>query len=76
MEFVPYVWRNESEPCRFIPLTEAGETVNHFYRCGTQMELEEALARWLRNQISRIERQQAQRKEPSAAQEKEFTKLG
>jgi hypothetical protein len=31
--------------------TEAGESVDYFYRSGTQMELEEALACWLRKQI-------------------------
>ena len=54
MEFVPPQFRGESAPCRFIRLTEAGETVDHFYRSGTQMELEEALACWLRKQIQRM----------------------
>jgi hypothetical protein len=42
----------------FIPLNENGETIDYFYRCGTQLEMEEALAGWLRSQITRIERQQ------------------
>jgi hypothetical protein len=54
MEFVPLQFRGESAPCRFIPLTEAGETVDHFYRSGTQMELEGALACWLRKEIQRM----------------------
>ena len=58
MEFVPLQFRRESAPCRFIPLTEAGETVDHFYRSGTQMELEGALACWLRKQIERMARHQ------------------
>jgi hypothetical protein len=49
MKFVPPQFQAESAPCRFIPLTEAGETVDHL--SGTQMELEEALACWLRKQI-------------------------
>jgi hypothetical protein len=57
MKFVPDESQNENFPCRFIPLTEAGETIDYFYRCGTQLEMEEALAGWLRNQITRIEQQ-------------------
>ncbi len=58
MEFVPPQFRGESAPCRFIPLTEDGETVEHFYRSGSQIELEEALACWLRKQIERMTKQQ------------------
>src|SRR5258708_35323199 len=57
MKFVPDELQNENFPCRFIPLNEAGETIDYFYRCGTQLEMEEALAAWLRNQITRIEQQ-------------------
>lgn len=59
MQFVPGGRRNEGVPCRFIPLTGKGETTDDFYNCGTQRELEEALAGWLRSQISRIEAQRA-----------------
>jgi hypothetical protein len=55
MKFVPGELQNENFPCRFIPLNEKGETIDSFYRCGTQLELEEALAGWLRNQIAQIE---------------------
>jgi hypothetical protein len=54
MKFVPARDRNEVAPCRFIPLTAAGETVDDFYRCGIQIELEEALACWLRKQIAQM----------------------
>jgi hypothetical protein len=54
MEFVPPQFRGESAPCRFIPLTEAGETVDYFYGAGTQIELEEALACWLHKQIEQM----------------------
>lgn len=43
MKFVPEEQRNQNSPCRFIPLTEKRETIEHFYRYGTQIELEEAL---------------------------------
>jgi hypothetical protein len=51
-------YRGQVSPCRSIPLTDKGETIDYFYRRGTQLELlkvEEALAGWLRKQISRIE---------------------
>jgi hypothetical protein len=56
MSFVPAELQSESSPCRFIPLNEKGETIDYFYSCGTQLELEEALAGWLRSQITRIEK--------------------
>jgi hypothetical protein len=58
MRFVPRELRDQVSPCRYIPLTDKGETIDYFYGCGTQLELlklEEALAGWLRKQISRIE---------------------
>ena len=66
MAFVPYQFQGESAPCRFIALTEAGETVDHFYQSGTQMELEEALACWLRKQIERMRKQQANANPPGS----------
>jgi hypothetical protein len=59
MKFVPPQFREESAPCRFIPLTEGGETADYFYRAGTQMELEQALACWLHKQIDDLARRQA-----------------
>jgi hypothetical protein len=58
MRFVSRELRGEVSPCRHIPLTDKGETIDYFYRRGTQLQLlklEEALAGWLRKQISRIE---------------------
>jgi hypothetical protein len=57
MSFVPSELRDQVSPCRLIPLTDKGETIDYFYRCGTQLELEEAVASWLRKQISQIEQQ-------------------
>ena len=62
MDFVPEAQRQRNAPCRFIPLTEKGETLDDFYRRGTQLQLEEALGKWLRAQISRIE----QEREPAS----------
>jgi hypothetical protein len=56
-QFVPQGQRKESIPCRFIPLTKDGQTVEDLYRTGNQIEMEEALAGWLRSQIEKIERE-------------------
>ena len=73
--FVPLELRGESSPCRFIPLDEKGQTIEYFYRCGTQLELEEALAGWLRAKIARIERQIANSTDPLLEERVEFSKL-
>jgi hypothetical protein len=57
MKFVPAELRDQVSPCRLIPITDKGETIDYFYRCGTQPELEEALAHWLRKQVSHLEAQ-------------------
>jgi hypothetical protein len=36
-------------------LTSRGETVNSFYECGTEEELETALGEWLRRTIREME---------------------
>jgi len=58
-QFVPEDRRSENVPCRFITLTEQGQTVDDFYRTGSQREMEEALAKWLRTQIEKLERERA-----------------
>lgn len=59
MQLVPAGRRSEKIPCRHIPLNAEGETLDSFYRCGTQMELEDALRTWLRATIQRLERERA-----------------
>jgi len=61
MKFVPGDLQSENSPCRFIPLNKAGQTIDYFYRYGTQIELEEAVAGWLRTQIASLEQQLATR---------------
>ena len=56
-QFVPQGQREQSVPCRFIPLTKDGQTVDDLYRTGNQIEMEQALANWLRVQIERNERE-------------------
>jgi hypothetical protein len=58
MQFVPAAQQGERVPCRFIPLTEEGKTIDHFYRSGTQQELEAALESWLQKQIQRLKQMQ------------------
>jgi hypothetical protein len=60
MQLVPEDFRSEKIPCRHIPLSERGETVDSFYRTGTQEELEVAVAQWLRTTIARLEREKAE----------------
>ncbi len=62
MQLVPPERRSEKIPCRHIPLNEAGETVDSFYRYGTQEKLEHALAGWLRATITRLEEEVARQR--------------
>ena len=57
MQFVPPENRGEKIPCRHIPLTKSGETVDSFYRYGSQEELEAALRSWLETTIARLEKE-------------------
>jgi len=66
-QFVPPSQKEARIPCRFIPLTEDGVTVEDLYRTGSQVELEEALAQWLRTQIARIEGERALPRKDGAA---------
>jgi len=66
-QFVPQDRKAESVPCRFIELTSEGQTVEDFYRTGSQRETEEALANWLRAQIEKIENQRGLTAEQGAA---------
>jgi hypothetical protein len=53
--FVPGDRRATQFPCRHIPLTRGGETVNSFYEWGTEEELENALKEWLLETIKELE---------------------
>ena len=55
MEYIPEDQKKLAYPCRQIPLTPAGESVAHFYECGTEKELETALKGWLQNKIAELE---------------------
>jgi hypothetical protein len=66
-QFVPQDRRTESIPCRFIQLTKEGQSVEDFYRTGTQADLEQALGKWLREQIKRIEQARGMATKPGVA---------
>lgn len=55
MEFVPQDRRDTPFPCRHIPLTSRGDTVNSYYEWGTEDELEKALDSWLSQTIHKLE---------------------
>ena len=61
MQFVPAEKRCEKIPCRYIPITREGETLHDFYRGGTQQEMKDAMADWLRVTIARMEAKEAAR---------------
>jgi hypothetical protein len=61
MHFVPVEHRSDAYPCRSIPLNAENQTVDSFYRWGTKLELEDALRKWLRKTIKRLELEQASR---------------
>jgi hypothetical protein len=62
-EFVPEDRKRLAYPCRQIPLTPAGESVAHFYECGTEQELEAALKDWLQRKIAELEAGEKERAE-------------
>ena len=64
---MPEGQRKENVPCRFIPLTKDGQTVDDLYPTGNQMEMEEALVGWLRKQIAKLESERAQAAKQGAA---------
>lgn len=70
-QFVPAERRAEPIPCRFIEITEHGESIEDFYRTGTQADMEQALANWLRKQIQQIEEQRGLAAKKSASQKHE-----
>lgn len=60
MQLVPENLREKKIPCRYIPLSEDGETVESYYRTGTQEEMETGVAHWLRTTIARLEQEKSE----------------
>jgi hypothetical protein len=55
MPFVPPESRDAKVPCRQIPLNQSGQTLSDLYQGGTQQEIEDAMADWLRKAIAEVE---------------------
>jgi hypothetical protein len=52
--FVPADKLGEKVPCRHISITSQGETLMDLYRGYTDIEIEEALAKWLKKMIDSL----------------------
>jgi hypothetical protein len=61
MQLIPEDRRDKKIPCRYIPLTKSGETIDFFYHTGTQEELETAVREWLKTTIGELEQEEAKR---------------
>jgi len=59
MRFVPLRRHSAPVPCRYIPLNQAGETVDGLYRYASQAELEGTVRGWLRRTIQKLDAEQA-----------------
>lgn len=67
MQLVPPDQRGEKVPCRHIPLTPEGETLDYLYRYGSQLEIEFALKKWLKATIERLEKERRRPENPASA---------
>jgi len=66
LDFVPNEHKNEEAACHFIPLNEAGETVQSLEQKGDQDRLEKVVSEWLRATIKRLKEEQAQSEQMSS----------
>jgi hypothetical protein len=55
MQLVPSEFRLAEIPCRHIPFNASGENLDTLYGYGDQREIEDALGKWLRTTIHRVE---------------------
>lgn len=55
LDFVDHEHQTESIPCHFIPLNEAGETIEDLEAQDNQPKLERTLKEWMRTKIKEIE---------------------
>ena len=66
MQLVPPGERAPEIPCRHIPLTSQGETLDSLYATGTPQEIEETFAGWLRVMIQRLDTEQIKASQAAA----------
>jgi hypothetical protein len=55
MRFVPEEYRSAITPCRHIPLTATGESLEIYYRTRTAQETHSAVRAWLSSTIETLE---------------------
>lgn len=72
MQLVPPERRSEKIPCRHIPFSTSGETLDSLYRYNSPQEIEDTVGAWLRATIQRLEEEraaarQAHSKQPPAS---------
>lgn len=67
MQLIPKDLQDKKIACRYIPLSEDGETIDSFYRTGTQEELETSVAAWLKTTIAKLELERA--RTPNASED-------
>ena len=58
-DFVENEHKDEGTPCHFIPLNEAGQTIEDLEAENNQWKLEATLKRWMRSKIAEIEQARA-----------------
>ncbi|HBB87767.1 MAG TPA: hypothetical protein DC047_09150 [Blastocatellia bacterium] len=59
MNFVEEEHQSENVPCHYIPLNEAGETIEDLEAQDNQAKLEATLKQWMRTKIKEIEQTRA-----------------
>ncbi len=55
MQLVPAENREKKIPCRHIPLSPNGDTLESLYRWASQREIEDVMRNWLRTTIAKLE---------------------
>ena len=55
LDFVRPEDRSQTVPCHFIPLNEAGNTIEELEMTGNEARMESAVKSWLQGKISQIE---------------------
>ncbi len=60
LELTPAEFRDTQIPCRHIPLSAKGDTLDSLYRYDDQRTIEETAGNWLRNSISRLQQERAE----------------
>jgi hypothetical protein len=53
--FVPSEKREESIPCRYIPMTRLGDTIESMESWAGREQLEDVVKNWLRDRIKKLE---------------------